>query len=325
MAEVEEVRHFVGDDHGGAGLGDPRHLAQRRLGVVEMVEPAVAQHGVERPVAKGHVLGLAENELEVAAGVLALAGGELGRGHVDADDRPVLGKPARVDAVAYGDVEQANAGRLRQMSQNHVARPPLAAVDGPEDTLPEPDFRPELAVVKIGCGLVVVGRGVANDEHAVANREARAAPLGGAVEAGVGLVKGAVTAGAAKRPGAPVPAPKGDRVVVAVASVSTSIGLNCMAFAPRSHAQIVCSSFVRVYKMHPGNCASGLNLDCLAYFASGAEALRTPKFRAGRPPAFAKALGPRLITTAARSIMARPERAAERGHPCTSTCPKAPG
>ena len=201
MAEVKEVRQLVGDDHGGAGPRDPGHLAKRHLGVVEMVEPAVAQHGVELPVTEGHVLSFAENEPEIAAGVTALAGGELVRGDVEADDRPVLGEPARVDAVAYGDVEQAEAGRPRQVSQDRVARPPLAAVEDPEYTLPEPDFRPELAVVKVGRDLVVVGRGVADDEHAVANGEARAAPFRVAVEAGVRPVQGAVAARAAERSG----------------------------------------------------------------------------------------------------------------------------
>ncbi len=93
-----------------------------------MVETAVAQDGVELPVAEGQVLGFAQNEPEIAAGVSALAGGELGRGDVDADDRPVLGQPARVDAVADGDVEQAEARpfgrRLRTTSRARFS-PPL--------------------------------------------------------------------------------------------------------------------------------------------------------------------------------------------------------
>ena len=85
MAEVEEVGRLVGDDHGGAGLRHPGHLAKRRLGVSEMVEPAVAQDRVEFPVAEGQVLGFAQNEPEIATGVSALAGGELGRRHVDSE------------------------------------------------------------------------------------------------------------------------------------------------------------------------------------------------------------------------------------------------
>ena len=53
------------------------------------------------------MLGFGQNEPKIAAGVAALAGGELGRGHVNADDRPILGKPTRIDAIADGDVEQA--------------------------------------------------------------------------------------------------------------------------------------------------------------------------------------------------------------------------
>ena len=219
MADVEEVGQLVGDDHWRAGLRDPGHLAKRRLGVVEVVETAVAKHGVELPVTEGHVLGFAENEPEIAAGVAALAGGELACGDVDADDRPVLRKPACVDAVAYGDVEQTKAGGLRQVSQDHVARPPFASVQCPEYTLPEPDFRPELAVVKVGRDLVVVGQGVADDEHAVANGEACAAPLGAAVEAGVRPAERAVAARAAKRPWIGPQAPNGSRVIVAIASV----------------------------------------------------------------------------------------------------------
>jgi hypothetical protein len=100
---------------------------------------------------------------------------------------------------AYGDVEQAEAGGLRQAPQNHVARPSLAAVQDPECTLPEPDRRPELAVVKVGRDLVVAGRGGANDEHAVANGEVCAAPL--AVEAAIRPAEGAAAAGAAERSG----------------------------------------------------------------------------------------------------------------------------
>ena len=186
-------------EHGGAGLRDPGHFAQGLRGIVEVVETADAKDGVELPVTEGHVLGFAENEPKVAAGVAALAGGELACGDVDADDRPVLRKPACVDAVAYGDVEQTKAGGLRQVSQDHVARPPFASVQCPEYTLPEPDFRPELAVVKVGRDLVVVGQGAADDEHAVANGEACAAPLGAAVEAGVRPAERAVAARAAKR------------------------------------------------------------------------------------------------------------------------------
>jgi hypothetical protein len=62
MAEVKEVRRLVGDDHRGAGLRDPGHLAKRRLGVGEMVEPAVAQYRVELPVAERQVLGFGQNE-----------------------------------------------------------------------------------------------------------------------------------------------------------------------------------------------------------------------------------------------------------------------
>jgi hypothetical protein len=107
MAEVEEVWRLIGDDHGGAGFPHPGHFAQRRLGVSEMIEPAVAQDRVELSVAEGQALGFGKNEPEITAGVPALAGGELGRGHIDPDDRPVLGEPARIDAIADGDVEQA--------------------------------------------------------------------------------------------------------------------------------------------------------------------------------------------------------------------------
>jgi len=223
MAEVEEVGRLVGDDHGGAGLGHPGHLAQRRFGVGEMVEPAVAQDRVELPVAEGQVLGFAQNEPEIAAGVAALAGRELGRGHVDADDRPVLGEPARIDAVADGDIEQAQARGLRQAAEDHIARPPLAAIRDPEKPLPEPDFRPELAVVKVGRDLVVVRRVIADHEHAVANGQARAAASGAAVEAGFRPAHAPRQLGQRSGPGPRVQALFGSQVIVAIVSVLTRL------------------------------------------------------------------------------------------------------
>ena len=59
MAEGEEVRHFVSDHHRGAGFRHPGDLTKRGLGVVEMVEPAVAQDGVELPVTERQVLSFA--------------------------------------------------------------------------------------------------------------------------------------------------------------------------------------------------------------------------------------------------------------------------
>ena len=90
------------------------------------------------------------------------------------------------------------------MSKDHVARPPLAAVHDPEQTLQEPDFRPELAIVKVSRDPVVVGRGVAHDQHAVGYGEARAL-FGVAVEAGVRPVQGPMAARAAERPGVACP------------------------------------------------------------------------------------------------------------------------
>lgn len=199
MADVEKVGRLIGDDHRSAGLRDSGHFAECRLRVVELVETADAQHSVELPVTERQVLGLAQDEPEVAAKVKALTGDKLGHRDVEANDRPVLGEPTRVDSVAYTDVEQANAGGLRQMLQDNVARPPLAAVGEPEQTLPEPDFRPELAIVEVGRDLVVVGRGIVDDEHAVANGEARATPFGIALEAGFLPVQGAVAARTAER------------------------------------------------------------------------------------------------------------------------------
>ena len=48
-----------GSNHAG-------HLAERTLGVVEVVEAADAQHGVEPAVAERQVLGLAEDQRQVA-------------------------------------------------------------------------------------------------------------------------------------------------------------------------------------------------------------------------------------------------------------------
>jgi hypothetical protein len=59
MAEGEEVKHFVSDHNRGAGFRHPGHLTKRGLGVVEMVEAAVAQDGVELPVTARQVLGFA--------------------------------------------------------------------------------------------------------------------------------------------------------------------------------------------------------------------------------------------------------------------------
>ena len=107
MAELEEVGRLVGDDHGSARLSDPRHLAKRGLGRVEMIEAAIAQHGVEL---RGRGTACPRPRREPAGGRGPRCGAgrpRAGWRNVDADDRPVLGKPARVDAVANGDVEQA--------------------------------------------------------------------------------------------------------------------------------------------------------------------------------------------------------------------------
>src|SRR5579863_3294397 len=201
VADVEEVGRLVGDHNRRAGLRNPGHFAKRFLGVVEVVEAAVAQNGVELPVAKWHVLGFAQDELKIAPGVAPLAGRQLGGGKVDSHDRPVSGQPARVDPVADGDVKQANAGGCRQPPQDDVARPPLASVEAPEQGLPGPDLPPLPVVVEIGRDLVVAGRGVAGDQHAIPNREARAARPGAAGEAGVRPGEGSVAARAADRSG----------------------------------------------------------------------------------------------------------------------------
>jgi hypothetical protein len=186
VAKVEEVGPLVGDDDEGAWLCDLNsHFVQRLLRVVEVVKAAIAQYGVEAIVLERQVFGRTQNESEVAAGVAALAISELTRGDVDADDRPVLGEPACVDAVAYGDVEQPNVGGLRQAPQDDLARPLLAPVEKPEQSLPDSDLPPPSIVVEVGSDLIVIDRCLINDEDAVAKRETRAASIFFAVKAEV--------------------------------------------------------------------------------------------------------------------------------------------
>src|ERR1700728_4510531 len=100
----------------------------------------------------------------------------------------------------------------RWWSTTSRAGPAPPSFREPEQALPEPDFRPELAVVKVGRDLVVVGRGVSDDQHAVANGEAGAAAF--AVEAGFRPAHWAPAVRAAERSGVARPGARrfaGDR------------------------------------------------------------------------------------------------------------------
>ena len=126
MAEVEEVRGLISDHHRGAGFRDPGHLAQRRLGVVEWLNPPLLSTASNSRSRNGRSLSFAQNESQIAAAVAALAGGELGRGRRRRRDRPILAQPTRIDAVAYGNAEREEAGGFgrRRSTMSRARRSP---------------------------------------------------------------------------------------------------------------------------------------------------------------------------------------------------------
>ena len=117
---IGQVGHLVGDDDRRAGAGHADHLPQGPFGIVEVVECADAQHGVELAVVKRQRLGLALDQPDRGAGRRFAARLELGPGDVDAHDPPVGRQPGEIDAVAHGHVEQIQARLLRQMLEHLV-------------------------------------------------------------------------------------------------------------------------------------------------------------------------------------------------------------
>ena len=91
---------------GAPGARPGPFRARRSFGVVEVVEGADAQDGVELAALERKILGFALGQPDRAAGRAATAGVELGAGDVDADDLPVAGQPVEIDSVADSDVEQ---------------------------------------------------------------------------------------------------------------------------------------------------------------------------------------------------------------------------
>ena len=125
---VGQVGHFVGDDDGGAGPSHPDHLPQGSLGIVEVVERADAQDGVESAALERKLLGFALRQPDVAAGRAAAAGFELRSRDVHPHDPPVGRQPVEIDAVADRHVQQVQSRRVGQVLQHLVAgrrSPPL--------------------------------------------------------------------------------------------------------------------------------------------------------------------------------------------------------
>src|SRR5262249_32029530 len=79
---------------------DAGHLPEGALGVVEVVEGADAQDAVEAVIAERQVLGLAQDERQVAALGAAAAGAELGGRGCDAHDVPGRPQPGEIGPPA---------------------------------------------------------------------------------------------------------------------------------------------------------------------------------------------------------------------------------
>jgi hypothetical protein len=174
-----QVGHLVGDDNRRARSGHTGHLAKCAFGIIEVIESADAQHGVELSVAKRQRFGLA---LDQSAGSLACAnpaGLELRPGDVDAHDAPVVRHPGKIDAVSHSHVEQPQSRFLRQVPEYPVACSPLSAVAEPGEFLPEPKLRPELAIIELLGHAVVLFALLLDHEDFVPQRIGCAAAAAG--------------------------------------------------------------------------------------------------------------------------------------------------
>ena len=74
---IGQVGQFVGDDDGRTWASDPDHLTQGAFGIVEIVEGADAQDGIERATLERQLFGLALCQPDRPAGGAATAGVEL--------------------------------------------------------------------------------------------------------------------------------------------------------------------------------------------------------------------------------------------------------
>ena len=175
---VGQVGHLVGDDDGSAGRATRTISRKRSLGIVEVVEGADAEDGVELLARERQLLGLALGQPDRSAGRPAAAGLELRARDVHAHDAPVGRQPVEIDAVADRHVEQVQARPAREVPEHLVAGTALAAVAEPREPLPEPELGPERAVVELLGDLVVVGRLVLDDQDVVVDRQSQARTLG---------------------------------------------------------------------------------------------------------------------------------------------------
>jgi hypothetical protein len=128
MAGQEHCREDLGllDDDAAARPDDPHELAQRALGIHDVVQHVAAPNPVHAPVGQGNRGPVARLELEPVSRGLAAherpRGLHLGLLRLDRHDPAVLahrlGQPERVEPDAAAHVEPARAGRQPQLADD---------------------------------------------------------------------------------------------------------------------------------------------------------------------------------------------------------------